>query len=93
MKTSNGIELSGSSSGTFTYNQWGLPERIEVNEVGETIEMVFKEKSLINTAVYPPRPPQERVFKIVYSCIDGKWNKSEPIYGKIIEAQEENYVF
>jgi len=38
-------------------------------------------------------PPQERVFKIVYSCVNGKWNKSDRIYGNIISAQDEGYEF
>jgi hypothetical protein len=40
-------------------------------------------------------PPyhDERAVKIVYSCVDGKWNKSEPIYGKIIPAQDEYFEF
>lgn len=32
-------------------------------------------------------------LKIIYSCIDGKWNKSEPIYGKIIPTQDEYFEF
>jgi hypothetical protein len=43
--------------------------------------------------IYPSPPPEERVFKIVYSCVDGKWNKSEKIYGKIIPSQKEYYEF
>jgi hypothetical protein len=69
---------------------WGSPERVEVNVYGETIEMVYKEQSSPN---YYPLPTLYRVYKIVYSCIDGKWNKSEPIYGKIIPAQEESFEF
>lgn len=33
------------------------------------------------------------VFKIIYSCKDGKWNVSEHIYGKIIKATKESYEF
>ena len=36
---------------------------------------------------------QPNVFKIVFSCIDGKWNKSDRIYGKIIPPSEESYEF
>lgn len=58
------------------------PERVSVEEVGETVEMVFKETSTLVYTVYPSPPPEERVFKIVYSCVDGKWNKSERTMGK-----------
>lgn len=33
------------------------------------------------------------VFKIIYSCKDGKWDVSERIYGKIIKATKESYEF
>ena len=81
------------TTGTSTFNQWNNPERVEVNEVGETIEMVYKQTSMLTLGVYPPRPPQVTVFKIVYSCVDGKWNKSEPIYGKVIPSQNEYFEF
>ena len=48
---------------------------------------------MISYTVYPQQPLEERVFKIVYSCKDGKWNKSEPNYGKIIPATDEDYDF
>jgi hypothetical protein len=44
-------------------------------------------------AVYPARVAEQRVFKIVFSCIDGKWNKSERIYGKVVAAKLESYSF
>jgi len=82
-------------TGTTTafFNQWNCPERVSVREVGDTIEMIYTEVSNVTLAVYPPRPPARRVFKIVYSCKDGKWNKSEKIYGEIIPSQDEEYEF
>lgn len=68
-------------------------ERVDVLEIGETIEMVYIETSNIQLAVHPPRPPERKVFKIVYSCVDGKWNKSEKIYGNIMPALKETYIF
>jgi hypothetical protein len=44
-------------------------------------------------AVYPPRPPEQRVFKTVFSCVDGRWNKSERIYGEVVAAKLESYSF
>ena len=78
---------------TTNFNQWNEPTFIRVEEVGETIEFIYKQTSMISYTVYPQRPPEERVFKIVYSCKDGKWNKSEPIYGTIIPATDEDYDF
>ncbi len=93
MKTQTTIsDFNGAS--TFTINGtsnslWNLPERLEVNEIGDTIEMIYKETSMVTFTVYPSPPPQERIFKIVYSCKDGKWNKSERIYGR--EVKERSY--
>ena len=96
MQTLNGINLL-SSTGTTTVSSlntyWSIPGRVEVNEVGESIEMIYKQTSMISYAIYPGVPPQERVYKIVYSCVDGKWNKSEPIHGEIIPAADEYYEF
>lgn len=78
---------------TSSFNTWSNPERVSVEEVGDTIEMIFIETSMITFAVYPSRPSDRRVYKIIYSCKDGKWNKSERIYGEIIPAQKEDYVF
>lgn len=72
---------------------YSRPERIDVLEVGESIHMVYMETSQIQLAVFPPRPPEKRVFKIVYSCVDGKWNISDRIYGKIMPPLKESYIF
>ena len=48
---------------------------------------------MITLTIYPSPPPEERIFKIVFSVVDGKWNKSERVYGKIVEAQKEEYTF
>jgi hypothetical protein len=72
---------------------WNHTERIEVREVGESIEMIYKQTSSLYRTVGLHPYYDERLFKIVYSCVDGKWNKSEPIYGKIIPAQDESYEF
>lgn len=93
MQTTNGINLLSGSGTTSILNTWSNPERVDVNEVGETIEMVYKQTSMITLNIYPSPPPEVRVFKIVYSCVDGKWNKSEPIFGKIIPSQNEYFDF
>jgi len=88
------IDLNQLNSTTSTsYDNWGTPVRVEVNEVGETIEMIYKQTSNIVYSTWPVSRPEDRVFKIVYSCKDGKWHKSNPIYGKIIPAQAEYYEF
>ena len=76
-----------------TNGLWSAPTLIDTREIGETIEMTFIETSLITLAVYPPPPPSRRVFKIVYSCIEGIWNKSEKVYGEILPPINEQYKF
>ena len=89
-KTFVGFDINSTgTSSTTALNLWSTPERLEVNEIGDTIEMIYKEVSAVTYTVYPSRPPQERIFKIIYSCKDGKWDKSERIYGK--EIKKESY--
>lgn len=87
------VTQTGNSTSSTSFNLWSLPDLIRVDEVGETIEMLYKEVSTVTYTVYPPQPPQERVFKIVYSCKEGKWHKSDRIYGEIIPASDEDYTF
>jgi hypothetical protein len=88
-----GANTFNSSTGTSTINPWNHPERIEVREVGETIEMIYKQTSSFSRTGGLPPYHDVRLYKIVYRCVDGKWNKSEPIFGKIIPAQDESYQF
>ncbi len=78
--------------------EWSTPEQIETHEYDDHIEVLYKEQSVsangfVNMEYNYNYEPSVRIFKIVFSCIDGKWNKSEKIYGKIIPAQEEYYEF
>jgi len=80
-------QVSGTSSTTAGF-MWSAPTRLQVNERIDSIEMIYEETSLMTLTIYPSPPPEKRYFKIVFSCVDGKWNKSEKIYGKKIEHQE-----
>ena len=62
---------------TAMLNTWSTPERVAVNEYQDKIEMIYKQTSMLTLTIYPSPPPAQRVFKIVFSCVDGKWNKSE----------------
>ncbi len=94
LTTGSIIQPNGNTSTTYAYiDPWSEPKRVSVEEVGDSVEMVFKQ---YNRSVYDSwhKPlPEERVYKIIYSCVDGKWNKSEPIFGEIIPATEEEYIF
>jgi len=83
-------QISGTTS---NFNMWNNPIFKEVNEVGESIEMIYTQTSTCSITCGMSPYPDERAVKIVFSCIDGKWNKSEPVYGKIIAPQDEYYDF
>lgn len=86
--------FTANSGGTTGLDSlWSWPERLDVLEFEDRIEMIFKETSMITSTIWPSLPPATRVFKIVFSCKDGKWHKSNRIYGKIIPSQEERYEF
>lgn len=78
---------------TANTNLWSNPERVDVIENSDSIEFIYKETSMISYTSFPAPPLQVRVFKIVFSCVNGKWNKSERIYGEIVPAEDERYVF
>jgi hypothetical protein len=85
--------LTGSATGTTIIDQWNFPTLIKTEEVGESIEFIYKQSPMFAYTTFPSTQPPDRVFKIVFSCKDGKWNKSEPIYGQIVPATDEYYEF
>lgn len=90
----NNTTLNLNSVGSTTNtNIWSNLERVDVIENSDSIEFIYKETSMVSYTSFLAPPPQVRVFKIVFSCIDGKWNKSERIYGEIVPAENERYVF
>lgn len=82
-------QVSSMYSNKFVVNddaQWFSPEFVSILEKSESIEIIYKQKTKISSF-------SDRLFKVIYSCVDGKWNKSERIYGKIIPASKEYYSF
>ena len=67
---------------------WLKPKSFLVNviEGEESVELIFTENPMLSSS-------EKRVYKIIYSIEEGKWKRSEPIYGKIIPATEESYEF
>lgn len=89
----NTTNMFASFNCTTSMNSWSTPEIVETLEIGDSVELIYKQWSNVYTDTHSLKHPSERVFKVVYSCIDGKWNKSDPIYGKIIPAGEQCYDF
>jgi hypothetical protein len=93
---SSGASLSEgfTSTSMITFDpQYSSPEFIRFEEFDDRLEFIYTEEPNIVYTVFPPIYAQKRCFKIVYSCVDGKWNKSDKIYGKIIPATKEDYEF
>ena len=83
-----------SSCGTSnTLAMWHPAILVETEEVGESIEMTYRQSPMFSYSTFGQSQPPDRVCKIVFSCKDGKWHKSEPVYGKIIAAQSEYFEF
>lgn len=91
--TVSGNIILANTIGISTINLWNSPVFIECNEVGKTVEMIYKETSKVVYTTYPVLNPETRVFKIVFSCKKGKWHKSDRIYGQIIPPSDEYYEF
>lgn len=88
------LTLRTNTATTFqVFPQYHTEKMVLFEEFEDRIEVIYTEKSDVCYTTYPPTYPERRVYKIIYSCIDGKWNKSDKIYGEIIPAQEEQYEF
>lgn len=76
---------------TFSSYYYNAPERIKVTVFHDHIEIIYKETRRVT--IYPEQPDGARVFKVIFSCIDGKWDESERIYGDVLPATDESYEF
>lgn len=74
------------ATGTSLYGLQTNAELVNTEEFADRLEFTYKEYSMLSHI--PPK-----VYKIVFSCKDGQWHKSEKIYGRIIPAQDEHYDF
>jgi hypothetical protein len=73
----------------LSWAHWSDPRLMETIVLEDSIELIYFEYNIVSFSATNDR----RIFKIIYSCVDGKWNQSERIYGEIIPAKEESYVF
>jgi len=104
MKTNSADSITGTSTAdgtcrpalditTTTLSMYHPPRQVDAREVGESIEFIYKEIASLSFSSFPPSYPPDKVFKIIFSCVNGKWHKSDRIYGKIIAASDETYEF
>ena len=91
LSVSGGLDISANgTSSSYEMSIWGVPVEVAHEIYDDRIEFIYKKTKMIWVGYYSP---EVAVYKIVYSCKDGLWHKSEPIYGKIIEPQVEQYEF
>ena len=78
-------------SGFGGFTPWTDPFKVDVTEKENSIEIVYKQTQEVWAGTQSTA--NSRVFKVIFSCKDGRWHKSERIYGEIIEQAGERYVF
>ena len=94
LENTHGITETDGTISDINMASYSAPEMVYVIEKSDCIEIVYKQTALTSFTVgWDYKPPEERVFKIVFSCKNGKWHKSDRIYGEIVPAKEEQYVF
>ncbi len=82
------------NNSTSSILQLTAPELIDVNEKTDSIELIYRQYEKYNISNGIELSAEVPIiYKIVYSVVNGKWNKSEPIYGKVVPAQKETYQF
>ena len=83
--TNTGVEALYLGNGivtnsTFRYTPT-LGNMLRTDVYEDSIEIIYDSLSMYT------------VYKVIYSCVDGKWNVSDPIPGKVIPAQEVRFEF
>jgi hypothetical protein len=92
--TGDSIITSGSTSTWASYNRndWTEPNLVEVDEGKNYLALTYTEDRVSNFYNGTSGSVESRrVYKVIYSCIGGKWHKSEKIYGKIVPPTKETY--
>lgn len=92
-KIIDNLIFTGTLSTTdFNFNEWSFPVLIKTEVYEDRIELIYKqEPNFTYTVGYSI--PDPKIFKIIYSCKNGKWHVSEKIEGKYILAIDETYEF
>lgn len=83
--------MDNNTGTTATWRPWSDPSLVKTIVNEDSIELVYKQYSMVSTGFHGDFP--SRVYKVICSCKDGKWHKSDPIEGEIISAVEEGYQF
>lgn len=87
----SGYTNTGGTS--YQFNEWDLPDLVLTSVFPDKIELIYTQNSLVTYTHFDTNYDSRAVFKVVYSCVDGKWHESERIYGTIVPSTQESYNF
>lgn len=87
--TFNSDLVGNTTTAGIGYWQWNEPILVETIKRESSVELIYRQTSKLD--IYPMFEP-DRVFKIICSCKDGKWNE-ERVDGVIIPKSDEHYIF
>jgi hypothetical protein len=58
-----------------------------VTQVGNTLEVIYREESSVMYACYPPRRAPDRVTKVIYGVVDGNLQVIDRLIGTVIQER------
>lgn len=93
MKDLNVNTGASDTSSITSWDGWGNPYIIDTILGNKSIELVYRRDAQFTHTVFPVSTPNPKIFKIIYSCKNGKWHKSEKIKGYYVSKKEESYEF
>ncbi len=82
---------TGISTGTACFDPWSEPYLIDTIVDKGCIELIYRQDSTITYVINIE--PYIKIFKVIYSCKNGKWHESKRIEGSYISARDETYEF
>lgn len=78
---------------TTSFDRWGKPYLIDTVVLEDSIELIYRQDSNLTYTVNWQIHEDVKIYKIVFSCKNGKWHVSDNIEGKYIHARGETYEF
>lgn len=83
------------SSGTCTWNMYQDPQLMHTYIYEDRVEQIFMQESNMTytVGIYQSSSPPPRIYKEVYTIVNGKLAKTATIEGSYIPARGESYEF
>ncbi len=96
VNSNTGIDYLDTGTSVYDFSTHGEAYLIDHYEDGDSLVMVYRQDpnctyaGSVGVSTYSYDPV---IYKIVYSVKDGKWHRSDAIYGTFVHAVEEGYEF